>query len=524
MGSGAMAKELKEKLESCSADEVDCVVGDLCPETLDALAAALAKRQAAAKSREEEAFQRQVAAKLASVAKGSDSDHFFHGLTCALTATLQKQYATHVAEATSAIQRAHDESLEKERTAFRSDLLSLAERVAPKPGDVGATSETTTDADRVFLEAAQLQQQVSAVSAVSNPHLDGAEVPYTQATAQMLREVVSGARHLEEYGKQRLAALTCEFCPKGLTGKGYPVTVRPAVDTVQTVKQAIRAKYDCQSCIVKLCTTTDGMVEMKDSHLLMDYSLVDDITLIMVDSLVANPLVRLSFDDPENLGYEAISGSTGTFQNSEEVTAVNSGGKRGVNFDGRGCLLLPQAVQLGSEWTISVWTLAPIDVAARTYRDLIDSPNSQELIAVILARGRLGNYNSNSFVEGFNARELADGWHHIAVVGRNRRTSYYVDGLRIGSKRSQARGTIGVVGNSRGCREAWGVMSDFQMFAVAADENQIKGLYQSGAPGGSAPTPPGEPWQQAVDRQNLAEEDSSSYGSETSSDNSAIDF
>eukprot|EP00439_Symbiodinium_sp_Y106_P026410 s5655_g3.t1 len=147
---------------------------------------------------------------------------------------------------------------------------------------------------------------------------------------------------------------------------------------------------DCQSCIVKLCTTTDGMVEMKDSHLLMDYSLVDDITLIMVDSLVANPLVRLSFDDPENLGYEAISGSTGTFQNSEEVTAVNSGGKRGVNFDGRGCLLLPQAVQLGSEWTISVWTLAPIDVAARTYRDLIDSPNSQELIAVILARGRLG--------------------------------------------------------------------------------------------------------------------------------------
>lgn len=516
-------EELKEKLENCSADEVDRAVGDLSVEALDVLAAAQAKRKAAAKNRQEEAFQKQVQAKLDAVPKGADSDHFFHGLTCALTATLQKQYATHVAEATSAIQRAHEESLEKERSAFRSDLLSLAERVAPKPGDAGASNETT-DADRVFLEAAQLQQQVSAVSAVSSPHLDGAEVPYTQATAQMLREVVSGARQVEEYGKQRLAALTCEFCPKGLTGKEYPVTVRPAVDTVQTVKQSIRAKYDCQSCIVKLCTTTDGMVEMKDSHLLMDYSLVDDITLIMVDSLVANPLVRLSFDDPENLGYEAISGSTGTFQNPEEVTAVNSGGKRGVNFDGRGCLLLPQTVQLGSEWTIFVWTLAPIDVAARTYRDLIDAPNSQELIAVILARGRLGNYNSNSFVEGFNARDLADGWHHIAVVGRSRRTSYYVDGLRIGSKRSQARGTIGVVGNSRGCREAWGVMSDFQMFAVAADDNQIKGLFESGAPGGSTPAPPGEPWQQAVDRQNLAEEDSSSYGSETSSDYSAADI
>ncbi|CAE7617903.1 unnamed protein product, partial [Symbiodinium natans] len=272
------------------------------------------------------------------------------------------------------------------------------------------------------------------------------------ATAQMLREVVSSSRHLEEYGKQRLAALTHEFCPKGLTGKEYPVTVHPAVDTVQTVKQAIRAKYDCQSCIVKLCTTTDGMVEMKDTHLLMDYSLHEDITLILVDSLVAHPLVRLTFDDPENLGYEGISGSSGTIHNPDDVTAINTGGKRGINFDGRGCLLLPQTVQLGSEWTISVWTLAPIDVSARTYRDLLDSPNSQELIAVILARGRLGNYNSNSFVEGFNARDLSDGWHHIAIVGRNRRTMYYIDGMRIGSKRTQARGTIGVIGNSRGCR------------------------------------------------------------------------
>ena len=32
----------------------------------------------------------------------------------------------------------------------------------------------------------------------------------------------------------------------------------------------------------------------------------------------------------------------------------------------------------------------------------------------------------------------------------------------------------------RSAQEAWGAMSDFQMFAVAADDRQIKGLYESG--------------------------------------------
>ncbi|CAE7617921.1 unnamed protein product [Symbiodinium natans] len=178
-----MAKELKDSLESCSAEEVDRLLGDLAPETCDALAAALAKRKAASSSSthyREEAIRKQLASEFASTRKGADSDHFFHSLSCTLTATLQKQYATHVAEVTSSIQRAHDESLEKERNTFKTALLSLAERLAPREGDAGETNEPLADGDRVFLEAAQLQQQVAAVSAVLHPNLDATEVPYTQ--------------------------------------------------------------------------------------------------------------------------------------------------------------------------------------------------------------------------------------------------------------------------------------------------------------------------------------------------------
>ena len=38
---------------------------------------------------------------------------------------------------------------------------------------------------------------------------------------------------------------------------------------------------------------------------------------------------------------------------------------------------------------------------------------------------------------------------------------YYVDGQSLGMKRGRARGTIGVVGNSRGCRVSWGTLAMF---------------------------------------------------------------
>ena len=36
-----------------------------------------------------------------------------------------------------------------------------------------------------------------------------------------------------------------------------------------------------------------------------------------------------------------------------------------------------------------------------------------------------------------------------------------MDGQSLGMKRGRARGTIGVVGNSRGCRVSWGTLAMF---------------------------------------------------------------
>lgn len=37
-----------------------------------------------------------------------------------------------------------------------------------------------------------------------------------------------------------------------------------------------------------------------------------EVTLILVDSLVANPVVRLAFEDPASLAFDSVSGRSGT--------------------------------------------------------------------------------------------------------------------------------------------------------------------------------------------------------------------
>ncbi|CAK9021648.1 unnamed protein product [Durusdinium trenchii] len=433
---------------------------------------------------------------------------FFQGMVEQLTSTLHKEFVVRLESEIDRVRLAYAEAMQKEKEGFQEQLWQLAQHLkvpeSQKTGEGCAESSSlpehnlTKEQLQSFEEAAQLNIQVAELLSKRREFLDQPSVPYCKATAVTLKELVKRTETLQEYCNQRLAALTLDFAPKNLAGKAFPVQVQPAVDTVKTVKQRLRAEHDCQSCVVKLCVSQEQVMDMQDLELLMDYDLEQEVTLILVDSLVANPVVRLAFEDPASLAFDSVSGRSGSVDHPDQVVSITTSGRTGVNIQGRGCLVLPKPVALGEEWTISVWTLGPIDVGDHTYRDLVDSMNSQERIAVILARGRLGNYNSNSFIEGFNARDLTSGWHHIAVVGQTRCTTYYVDGQSLGTKRGRARGAIGVVGNSRGCNESWGYMSDFQIFGVAASDAQIKNIYEAGAP--STPDTNAEPWQVAVAR------------------------
>lgn len=266
----------------------------------------------------------------------------------------------------------------------------------------------------------------------------------------------------------------------------------------------------------KLCAS-GGAVVMKDSDTLMSYNLAADVSIILTDPLMDNELLRFRFDNPVDLAYEEVSKQQGTFEYPGDAIPVDTLGRTGIEFTGRSVLRLPIEIQLARQWTVSLWMLAPIvsDIQHHNFRDLLDSlTQPQSLIAVIIDRGRLGCYGRGS-IQAWNVSQLSDGWHHLAVVGENQVTTFYIDGQQIGCVQGQPEGSIGVVGNSIGHHESWGVMSDLRIFGHAADELQVRRILQESWP--DWPGPEVDNWQSAVAARNQVGRETD-QGSDTDSE------
>merc|ERR1712183_973075 len=135
-------------------------------------------------------------------------------------------------------------------------------------------------------------------------------------------------------------------------------------------------------------------------------------------------------------------------------------------------LRLAQHVHLGNAYTIAFWTFTPMPHGwpHQYWRDLLDG--SDEWRLPVAMRGNfIGNAGAahGDNMTTFNLADLADGWHHVVAVGAAGITRYFVDGKFVGSLDSQYMGVIGAVGNRYDAlvQEAWGVLSDLQIYEVA---------------------------------------------------------
>ncbi|CAJ1340348.1 unnamed protein product [Effrenium voratum] len=430
------------------------------------------------------------------------SKDFIQGVSSTITAALHQYLSSRIKAQTEKIRAAHEEALEKERTSFQLELRRLEQRLDGNRLDL----ETKVDG---FESAARLRGQL--VQLLEARPLDGGAAVYSPATAMVLRDLVQNAERLHEYCKQQMSEMMVEFSPRGLNGKEYPVTVG-AFTAIGEVKRQLRCKYFKKSA-VRICTQ-DGLVELQEGKLLMDYNLDQEFSIVLEDVLAANQLLHLPFTDARNLTLEAVSGRKCQVENPEGVHPICDG-RCGVNIVDEGCIILDKPVRLGEEWTISVWTKTPIDATNPEFRNLVDAITPQGRIIVALVRGRLGNYTESKYIRGFNISKLSPGWHHIAVVGQKTRTTYYVDGKSLGVRSGCASGPIGVIGNARGCKEAWGTMSELAIYSIAADSLQVENL-------AAESLNEGDTWQEQVAALNRHEDsDSSSGGSITSRSSSA---
>jgi len=417
----------------------------------------------------------------------------------------------------------------------RLDTSSLKEIVGPEgdvayedfiatlfPDGVSATSGSGDphrndtvrgDATAVTAELVRLREGLQELRRTSRPALDGSGfVPMDPSIIQEFRRIIEECQGLQHYSEQGMARVGQQVEVRSMSGQVTVVTVNPETDSVQELKAKVAEIRGIKPFMLKLFPSGSEEiqaeaferyeaakaalseaqqvydkaakewakmqdVQMLNANMLSSYDLTKGITLVVSDQTIEAEVLRFLFDNPEDLGFDSVSGKSGMWMNPEQKRPVETQGRRGIDFQQFCVLQMPEPVVLGDSWTISVWTLAPI--TQKTWRNLIDDTGDNRIVVSIAEGRRIGDYNLDSWAD-YDFGALPAGWHHIAAVGRGDSVGYYIDGEPVGQHAQCSKGRLRTVGN-RGdghCPESWGVMSDLRIFAREANSDQIRALAQ----------------------------------------------
>jgi len=381
-----------------------------------------------------------------------------------------------------------------------------------KSGGGNMDKNVCSDAATVAAELVRLREGLQELRRTKRPVFDGSgSVPMDPSIMHEFRRIIEECQGLQHYSEQGIMRVGQQVEVRGMSGQVTVVTVNPETDSVQELKLKVAErcgikpfklklfphgseelqaeafkKYEAaKSALSEAQEVYDEAakewskvqdMQMLSANMLSTYDLTKGITMVVSDQSIEDEKLRFLFDNPEDLGFESLSGKSGTWLFPEQKHPVDTQGRRGIDFQGYCVLRMPEPIVLGDSWTISLWTLAPI--ARQNYRNLVDDTGDNQIVMSIVG-GRIGDYNLNSWVN-YDPGTLPAGWHHIAAVGRGVSVDYYVNGEPVGQHAQCSKGRLSTVGN-RGdgqCPEAWGVMSDLRIFAREANADQIRALAQ----------------------------------------------
>jgi len=365
-------------------------------------------------------------------------------------------------------------------------------------------------------EAADLLAALQTLRGAERLCLDGCgRLPFDGDALKSLRAVIQECDSLQRYAETGIERMPKTVCAEvtSMAGESYTVEVMPGTESVLDLKKKLADRYGQNAYALELypegaaevslraqeayqkveAAYSRALMErnraledlkkveahrMQNAVLLYNYNVYAPLTMVVSSREIQDELLRLTFDNPDDLGFDCVSSMSGRFTLPSEKVPVAVDGRAGCDIRGHCVLWLGTPISLGDEWTISVWTLAPI--TPKGYRNLLDDTGDNNIV-VCITQGRIGDYNNNSYIN-FDPATLEAGWHHIAAVGCNGSVTYYIDGDCTGHHETQAHGRISTIGN-RGdghCSESWGVMSDLRIFGSAAKEEQIQFLYHNG--------------------------------------------
>ncbi len=178
-----------------------------------------------------------------------------------------------------------------------------------------------------------------------------------------------------------------------------------------------------------------------------------------------SPNLHFDFSDSADPANDVENSIHGTLHGVEQVTDAEQG--EVIQFDANSDYIeLDQAYDLGNEWTISV-SFNDLFLNNNLWNTLTRGTDHQVIFHS--STGELGTWDNTGGTgfhgSGFFASSIGDGWHDLVAVGENGTTTFYIDGVEVGSIDYQSTDTIVTVGNH--------LNGDNQPFAAQLDNFQI---------------------------------------------------
>ena len=180
-----------------------------------------------------------------------------------------------------------------------------------------------------------------------------------------------------------------------------------------------------------------------------------------------------------NANDESGNGNNGTVNGGEFVL-----GRYGAAFSATASgdkITLSNNIPLSTTWSIAAWFSSPLNPSS-SWRTLTRGNGCGDH-QILLPQGGydLGVfdncYGSGFHSSGFNMSTLSNGWHHLAALGANGSTRFYIDGNFVGQSNYQSTSNIYAIGNYQGGGQPWGTIDDLRVYNHLLTQAEIQELY-----------------------------------------------
>jgi len=183
-------------------------------------------------------------------------------------------------------------------------------------------------------------------------------------------------------------------------------------------------------------------------------------------------------------------GYNATFAYSAAWVAGKYGFAASVDTGNSSSQLQVSSVPTGAAWTTAWWSSFPLATFNGSWRTMFRSAVDDHQV-IVDPSGNLGMYDNHfgaGFVSsGYNVNNLR-GWHHITAVGSGSTTTFYIDGVSVGSSAVKSTSNIDYIGNYQYGGQNWGTIDDLRVYNRALSAAEITTLYKSGQVTRKVPT------------------------------------